>query len=72
MLVRNNNECYGDEGPFEVESFESLANEMRPNFEAWVDEEMSDPDFECEDREATRALMLASLREDFIAGLVKC
>lgn len=39
-LYYNNNEMYGDCGPFEAESKEDLADEMTETFESWADEEI--------------------------------
>ena len=55
----NNNERYGDAGPFEAESREALADEMMPTFELWA-------------REAAargEAASVAKMREEFITGL---
>jgi len=71
MRVYNNNDEYGDCGPFDTESFEALADEMRPTFEMyaddWEDGEVETPHPDIMDRED----YMAHLRREFIAGLTE-
>jgi len=59
----NNNEVYGDPGPFEAESAEELAEEMIPTFEDWARSDSIDGDSD-EIAETVDAMYY-----DFIKGL---
>jgi hypothetical protein len=54
MKIINNNPRFGTEGPFDSESFETLADEMAPCFETWADE---------------GSKTVEQLRAEFISGL---
>lgn len=54
----NNNERYGDAGPFEAKSKEELADEMMPTFELWAKEAA-----------ANDAESVEEMREEFISSL---
>lgn len=75
MKIKNNNERYGWSGPFEAESFESLADEMAPIFKTWADEEIDkhrDRVFHGEadpDDEPSLDELIHEMREEFIDGL---
>jgi len=82
MKIYNNNPAFGDCGPFEVDAptfrlaCHLLANEMRPNFEGWAQEQ--------EDRHAAdvmfnpdlpefmpREKRIAEMRHEFLKGLTE-
>jgi hypothetical protein len=70
----NTNERYGDDGPFEAESKEELADGMQDQFEVWAIEERSKLEngeaMTDEEADAFDAQAIAEMREEFINGLV--
>jgi len=64
----NNDERYGDCGPFGAESREALADEMEPTLREWAIDEyhQSDTDIDM-DQFVTKAI--AEMRTEFISGL---
>ena len=52
---RNNNEKYGDVGPFEATSKEALADEMADTFKDWAKEAQNDGDNRSIDVHAQRS-----------------
>jgi rubrerythrin len=82
MMIYNNNPNFGDCGPFDVDAptfrlaCHFLANEMRPNFETWAQEQ--------EERHAAdvmfnprlpefmpREKRIAEMRREFLKGLTE-
>lgn len=75
MKIYNNNSAFGDGGPFEAESFESLADEMADMFYNDAVEEFAMELYEnaedCFDQDAWLETRVAELRAEFIAGLTE-
>lgn len=73
MKIYNNNDAYGWCGPFESESFESLADEMMGTFREWA-AEIWDRD-EDDAIDLPRGEFIAEevdrMRAEFIAGLTE-
>jgi len=69
MKIYNNNDLFGMPGPFEAESFEALADEMTPTFEAWAEEEWGNDDDD--ERHMCDAVppRVATMRAEFLKGL---
>ena len=65
MKIYNNNDAYGDCGPFEAESFEALADEMRDLFIEWSEAEAVQSDDE------NQHSIFKRMRRDFIEGLTE-
>ena len=61
----NNNDRFGDSGPFEAESAESLADGMMDTFKIWANEHFLKGKIEFGDIDAE----IASMRDEFIKGL---
>ena len=64
----NNNERYGDCGPFQAETREALADEMADTFEQWANEEY-DRNEEQGNGEEFKKQAIAKMRSEFISGL---
>lgn len=73
MLIYNNNPEFGFEGPFDSESFETLADEMETFFYDWVQqkwERYQDEMYQDEiSKEEFFAESIADMRKKFISGL---
>ena len=66
MKYRNNNERFGESGPFEAASKIELADEMIPTFRNWAEQKI----MAANDADApTASDLIAEMREAFIAGL---
>lgn len=68
MKIVNNNEKFGEAGPFEAESFVSLADEMSANFEYWA-KELCSSEYSLGDWDDLKDKLIAKIRDEFIAGL---
>ena len=75
MKIQNNNESFGYAGPFEAESFDSLADEMMPTFKIWANEDIDkfrDAAFHGEADPADEPgldELIHEMRDEFIDGL---
>ena len=65
-LYKNTNEKFGESGPFEAESRETLADDMVLLFRSWTSECETDAD---DFTDADLALIMDGMRTEFIAGL---
>jgi hypothetical protein len=59
----NNNDAYGEPGPFEAESREALADEMMPTFRKWALEAQT------RGSESKLSSLIAEMRSEFITSL---
>jgi len=69
MWYRNTNERYGFAGPFEAESEEALADEMRPSLESWADELIERSGSLDDSDGPSRESIIANMRQEFIDAL---
>lgn len=67
----NNNDLYGYCGPFEAESKEALADEMKPSFDEWADNVWNSSRIDEDDisEEEWKKSYIEEMRAEFITGL---
>jgi len=69
-LFYNNNDAYGDSGPYEAESKEALADEVRETFEEFAKQLWFSDDTETDlEKSEFMEIEIARMREEFISGL---
>jgi len=69
-LFYNNNDAYGDGGPYEAESKEALADEVKETFEEFAKQLWFSSDTETDlEKSEFMEIKIARMREEFISGL---
>lgn len=76
ITYRNNDERYGDAGPFEAESLDAVIDGMLPAFQAWADDEWNrhvdaaeETDSDPGDCDQFRAAAIERMRDECLEGL---
>lgn len=71
MKIYNNNPKFGDIGPFEAESYDSLANDLDDMFKGMAENTIAQWQYDEQDFEdmPTKEQIFKELRSEFISGL---